>query len=269
MDGSVPQPLRVLRKLLLLMMLVFGVMAAALPTAVGTPPSAALRSGIIYVANGAGDFRCATPPIQRAVMEEGLPLRVETVCWSHGHYRVIADQNDRAHVLAHGRCLAAQLVELRRIHPEEAIFLIGHCAGCSVMIAAAESVPPGTVDRLVCLAPSVPSDHDLRAALRGCRDGMEVFYSKGDWWFLGPCLHCTSLLCGKYYRAAGRCGFEPVITCSDDAWLYGKLRQYPWQSSLQCTGHDGGHFGPYQQGYLRTMVCPLLIESLGHAPCDP
>lgn len=267
MDRPVPRRSHPLYNLLLAL-LVSGVIGTASPARAGGSP-AILRSGVIFVANGAGDFRCATPAIQRAVTAAGLPLRVETVCWSHGHYRVIADQNDQAHVQVQGRCLAAHLIELRRRQPAEAIFLFGHCAGCSVVIAAAEAVPPGTVDRLVCLAPSVRSDYDLRAALRGCRDGMEVYYSKGDWWFLGPCLHCTSLLCGKYYHAAGRCGFDPVVTGPEDAYLYGKLRQYPWQPSLKCTGHDGWHFGGYQKGFLLTFVWPLLIESLSHPSCIP
>jgi hypothetical protein len=263
MDGSVPQPLRILRALLL-SVLTFGVGGTVLPDAGAAPPL--VRSGIIIVANGAGDFRCCTPAVQKAVAEAGLPLTVETVCWSHGHYRIVADQNDRAHVRAQGQLLAARLIELRRTCPQNAIFLMGHCAGNSVVIAAAEEVPPGTVDRMICLAPSVANDYDLRPALRGCRDGIDAYYSKDDCWLLGLGLHCTSLLWGKYYQAAGRHGFEPVIADSEDALLYSKLRQYPWQSSLACTGHYGGHFGSYQPGFLCAFVCPLLLESLAQLP---
>ena len=50
---------------------------------------------------------------------------------------------------------------------------------------------------------------------------------------------------------------------SEDVACYAKLRHYPWEPRLAWTGHEGGHFGCYQPGYLRAFVLPLLTRRRG------
>jgi pimeloyl-ACP methyl ester carboxylesterase len=65
------------------------------------------------------------------------------------------------------------------------ISLLGHSAGCAVVLAAAEILPPDSVDRIILLAPSVCDAYDVRPTLRAARDGMDVFYSSRDCLILG------------------------------------------------------------------------------------
>src|SRR2546421_5603725 len=116
------------------------------------PPHGPDSHAIVYVADGAGDFRATSAALRRAVVADKLPLYVRTFDWSHGYGRVIADQLDRSHIQSEGQRLAELLCARRQTYPDSPIYLVGHSAGCGVLIAAAERLPPGQVDRIVLLA---------------------------------------------------------------------------------------------------------------------
>jgi hypothetical protein len=222
---------------------------------------AAPPCGVVFVANGAGDFRCTTKQLEEALLACDVPLRVETVFWSHGHARIFADQVDQPHARHQGQLLACQVAALRQECPDTPIYFLGHCAGCAVLLAAAEELPPETVDRIILLAPSVPACYDLSAALASTRDGIDSFYSDKDTICLGWGIRVAVLFGGHCKPPAGRVGFCPPPTSADCAACYAKLRQYPWEPGLECTGHKGGHYGGYQQGFLRAFVLPLMTPA--------
>ena len=218
----------------------------------------AKRSGIVYVADGAGDFRATSAALRQVIDETGLPLQVETVPWSHGYCQVVADQVDEQYARSQGHRLAARIAARRRANPDEEVYLLAHCAGSAVILAAAESLPPGSIDRIILLAPSVPANYDLRPSLRCARDGIDVFFSRQDRWCLGLWLRLEIVLGTRYYPVAGRYGFQPVVETVEDAALLARLRQHPWQPDQARTGNTGGHYGSYQPGFLRAYILPLL-----------
>lgn len=214
---------------------------------------------LVLVVDGAGGFEAASRHLRQTAAEEKLPLDVRAFHWSHGSYRVLSDQTHAAHARREGCKLAALIVRCRQESPGQPIFLVGHSAGCAVILIAAESLPPNAVERIVLLAPAVSAKRDLRPALRCACQGVDVFTSTHDWAWLG----LGTLLAGTTDRrwtlaAAGRGGFQPPLTGAEDGVLYGKLRQYPWNPRLTWSGHNGGHYGAYQPGFLRVFVLPLL-----------
>ncbi|PWT85882.1 MAG: hypothetical protein C5B58_02345 [Acidobacteria bacterium] len=218
----------------------------------GTP------AGIVFIANGAGDYRTVTENLTQVVSEASLPLQLQTVCWSRGFRRYVLDEVDHDNHLVHGQELAVQIGDYRRAYPDRRIYLVGHSAGCAVLLAAAEMLPPDTLDRIILLSPSVCKSHDLRPSLRACRSGIDLFCSTSDRWILGLGVGVVGTTERGCRVAAGRDGFTPVINCPGDAALYEKLRQHPWEATaLQWTGHDGGHFGNNQTAFLRAYVLPL------------
>jgi pimeloyl-ACP methyl ester carboxylesterase len=217
--------------------------------------------GIVFVADGSGDIRTLSANLNQVVAETSAPLRVETFVWSHGRGRVVADHRDHANHLAQGCRLAAQVAACRQQCANRPIFLIGHSAGCAVILAAAEMLPPNSVDRMVQLAPSVSATYDLRRALRTIRCGMDVFFSRRDRLVLGLGMRIVGTADRQSRTAAGRYGFVPVITCPADAALYSKLREYPWGPEVAWTGNRGGHPGSLHAGFLRAYVLPLLASS--------
>ena len=163
------------------------------------------------------------------------------------------------HSRAKGKQLAQLILAYKKQHPETPIYLIAHSAGTSVVLSAAEMLPPDSIERMILLAPAVSSTRNLRGVLRATRLGVDVFYSNADWWYLGMAVTVIGTSDRHWITAAaGRVGFEPIIGCPEDGLLYEKLRQYPWDNSLSWTGHKGGHYGAYQPGFLKLCVLPLL-----------
>jgi len=219
--------------------------------------------GVVFVIDGAGGFEVASQTVRQTAAEAKFPLEVHRVPWTHGYCRVISDQMHATHMRCEGHKLAERVLRCREEMPNAQIFLVGHSAGCGVLLIAAEDLPPNTLERIVLLAPAVSSMRDLRPALRSSCKGIDVFTSRHDW----VCLGLGVLLAGTTDRcrrtgAAGKNGFQPIVSSPEDEALYSKLRQYPWNPSLSWTGHKGGHYGSYQPKFLRAFVFPLLTSSL-------
>src|SRR5262249_28582680 len=153
---------------------------------------------------------------------------------------------------------ASQVVAYRHSYPGRRVYLVGHSTGCAVILAAAEALPVDSVERVILLAPSVCVSYDLRPALRSARTGIDVFHSSEDIAILGLGMHVVGTAEGGCRSAAGLRGFNPVIDCSGDEALYKKLHQHPWSPAVAWSGHDGGHYGSNQPGFLRAYVLPLL-----------
>jgi pimeloyl-ACP methyl ester carboxylesterase len=222
-------------------------------------PPAPDPTGVVFVANGSGDFRTVTASLGQVVAETAAPLRIETVLWSHGFGRYVTDHVDHFNHLTQGSRLAGQVTAYRQAHPGQKVFLIGHSAGCAVALAAAERLPADSVDRVVLLAPSVCVSYDLRPALRAARCGIDVFYSREDYVILGLGMQLVGTADRCCHKAAGQYGFTPIVAGPQDAALYGKLRQHSWDPAVGWSGHDGGHYGSNGAGFLRAYVLPLLL----------
>jgi pimeloyl-ACP methyl ester carboxylesterase len=225
-----------------------------------------LPEDVVIVANGSGDFRTVSLGLSRAVCEAGVPLRVETFVWSHGFGSYVTDHVDHCNQVEQGRRLACLVACYRRACPCRAVYLVGHSAGCAVVLAAAEALPPGSVERVVLLAPSVSTDYDLRPALGCTRLGIDAFCSRRDVFTLGLAMALVGTADRCRAPAAGRVGFQPVLVNPTDAALYTKLRQHCWDPCVCWTGHQGFHYGSNRKDFARAYLLPLFLRESA-SPC--
>jgi len=227
------------------------------PARVTTAAAPPAGYGMTFVADGSGDLRQVSDKLANVAKEERAAMVVERVQWSHGKGAVFPDLYDAEHHQAQGKALAQQIITFRTEHPTSRICLIGYSSGASVALAAAEQVPPGTVDRVILLSPSVAARHDLRPTLRASREGIDTFNSERD----AICLSLYALGTGDGVgqAVAGRSGFEPICERAEDHQLYKGLRQHFWQGGEQWAGHNGGHFGCFNGEFLRVQVLPRLL----------
>lgn len=227
------------------------------PEAIPALPST--NRPVVFVADGAGDFRACSGTLRDTIAADGLSLEVVTFVWSHGYLRNIADQTDFEHSRKRGALLAEMVRQNRARFPDAPVTLLGHSAGSSVVLAAAEALPPDTIDRIVLLSPSLSEGYDLRPALMSSKDGIDVFISDKDWIWLGLLVRLLGTTDNPMAaRAAGRFGFAVTPKDADDGDLYAKLRLHRWTPGQEVLGHDGGHFGWYQPAVLRNLVMPLI-----------
>jgi hypothetical protein len=214
--------------------------------------------GIILCVPGAGGFPRICNWMQEVVEEQGIPVAVESFEWTHGYGRILADHVDICHTWSEGRRLAARICALKQECPQRPVYLVSHSAGCAVALAATQCLPPGSLERLVLLAPAVSATYDLRPALAVVSCTVENFYSRHDWAALGIGIFLFGTADRQWTAAAGRVGFQPILCCPQDQALYAKLRQHPWDPCLAWAGNTGGHYGAYQPGFLRAYILPML-----------
>ena len=221
------------------------------------PAQAPDPAGVVFAINGSGNLQFTSTALEKAVADACLPMTVVTVDWSQGS--VVADHTDWQHAQEQGCRLAVQITAYHQAHPSQAIYLVAHSAGSGVALTAAAAVPPGSVNRIILLAPSVSTDYDLRPALRGTRDGMDVFYSRRDVFSLGFGVSFVGTSDGgQGCQAAGRVGFQIQSETAEDDVLFAKLRQHPWDRCQARAGNPGFHSGARRPRFLQGFILPLL-----------
>lgn len=216
------------------------------------------NADVVFVADGSGDFRTTSRVLCESVNACSVPLRVETVVWSHGYGRMLADHVDHCNHLEEGRRLAANIAAVMQSCPERGVYLVGHSSGAAVVLAAAEASPPGSIERIVLLAPAVAHKYDLRPALRCVRQGIDVFISRRDVGALVLGTGVAGTADRRLAAASGHVGFTPILSCPGDELLYAKLRIHHWDPSVAWSGNRGSHYGALEPGFVRAYVLPLL-----------
>jgi hypothetical protein len=222
----------------------------------GQPPRP--MPGVVFVANGSGDSTLLTENLEEMIDLYRAPLVVRTVCWTTGD-GARADHINLPNQRRWGVHMAWQITALKRTHPHACVYLMGHSSGCHVVLAAAEALPPGTVERVVLLAPSVSSRYDLRRALRATTRGIDVYYSSEDA-VLDTVQDTTGTADGLHgVTAAGIVGFCKPPAHFPDAHLYQFVRPFPWTPAMERSGNHGGHAGCARMAFLRDQVVPCML----------
>jgi pimeloyl-ACP methyl ester carboxylesterase len=237
--------------------------APAVQTCTLLAPVPVTPQGVVVCVPGAGGFPAICDRVREAVEERGAPVAVEVFEWGHGYGHILIDHVDACHTCVQGRRLAERVCALKQECPQRPVYIVSHSAGCAVALAAAQSLPPGSLERLVLLAPAVSATYDLRPALTAVSRTVEVFYSYRDWAALGIGVVLAGTSDRLWTAAAGRIGFRPAQWCPQDEALYAKLRQHPWHPCVSWSGNAGGHYGAYQPAFLRAYVLPLIRPDVG------
>jgi pimeloyl-ACP methyl ester carboxylesterase len=189
----------------------------------------------VFVLDGSGDLTVTYDSLARvAAGDDGIT--VTRVRWTQGG--VLRDLRGRGGHQDHGRRLADSVVAWRKANPQGRVCLVAHSAGAAVALAAAESLPAGSVDRIVLLAPAVSRDYPLGQALACSREGIDCYYSSRDGVNLGVALAGSTD--GRFLSVAGRTGFRSA------------------QEGLRQFSHGGGHYACTTPDFVRSNLLPLL-----------
>jgi pimeloyl-ACP methyl ester carboxylesterase len=209
---------------------------------------------VVFVANGAGGGSACSDNLRAVAATEKFPLVVCEIRWCR-HQQVAHDHKDQEAQLAGAARMADSVMQLRRQSPGCRIVIVGHSTGTRVALAAAEMLPPNSLDRLVVIASSVSSCYDLRPALRASMGGIDSYFSNEDPVLLNAEQNLGTAD-GQKGPTAGRAGF--AYPCDPlECGAYGNLRQYRWQSDL---GGQGGHAVWIRPIFLRRSVIPVILS---------
>jgi hypothetical protein len=220
------------------------------------PPA---RPGVVFTVGGVGGLDILGLSAQWSLPRAGIPHEVRDFAWTHGWGQMFKDLQDTRHLLRKAEELADQVRRLKEEDPDRPVYLVGKSGGTGLVLAAAEKLPPHTLERIVLLSAAVSPTYDLRAALRATRGGIVSFYSKYDQFILGWGTSQFGTVDRVYGPSAGLMKFNiPQDLSPEDRALYERLVEVPWCPRMICEGHPGTHFGTSLPAFLGKEVAPWL-----------
>jgi hypothetical protein len=217
------------------------------------------KRGVVFVVGGIGGFDILGKSAQLALPRAGVPHEIRDFVWTHGWGRLFKDLQDTRHLLAKAEVLAEQIKRIKADDPDRPVYLVGKSGGTGLVLAAAEQLPPRTLERIILLSAAVSPTYDLRGALQATRGEIVSFYSRYDSFILGWGTSQFGTVDRVYGPSAGLRRFKvPAdLNCHDRA-LYERLVEVPWNPRMLCEGHTGMHFGTSLPTFLGKEVAPWL-----------
>jgi hypothetical protein len=152
--------------------------------------------------------------------------------------------------------LSEAIVSWRERHPSGRLTLLGHSAGCGVILGSLSRLDKRVdVENVVLLAPSVSPDYQVAPALRQIAGTLHVFYSDGDQLWLGWRTSTFGTYDSVKTEAAGKVGLNLDRV---DVELRGKVVQHCYEPEFEQLGHGGGHFGSLARRFNDKVIAPLV-----------
>jgi hypothetical protein len=238
-----------------------GVLSAQLEVRRPPPRAQPYPPGIIFIVGGIGGIDITGTLAQMSLPRAGVPHEIRDFIWTHGVGHFLKDLQDTRHVLKKAVELAELIRRARAENPDRPIFIIAKSGGAGLALAAAETLPPGTLERIILLSAAVSPTYDLRGALRATHGEIISFYSRNDQLILNWGTRNFGTIDRIYGPSAGLQGFVvPSDFSAEDRALYERLIQVPWSARNIWQGHTGGHSGNSSPAFLANEVAPWLLR---------
>lgn len=237
-----------------------GITLIMLSILIGCGARAPISAGpdVVFVVPGVSGDSGRYNGLVRALSQQD-DASVEVVAWGAPAVFFFMNFSDKS---IHDRAeseLAKRIDDWHSANPVARMDLIGHSAGCGVILGALPRVQQSVqINDVVLLAPSVSPTYDLEPALARVEGTMHFFASDRDTLFL----KWRTGTFGTYDRvktpAAGNLGF--VLTSLPEGYR-ARLVQHRYDPSWKSFGNDGGHFGTLSQSFVQEVLIPLLRTS--------
>jgi hypothetical protein len=216
-------------------------------------------TGIVFVVEGIGGLDFIARAAQSSLIHAGLPHEVRIFTWTHGEGHFLKDLQDTGHLLQKADELAAEVLRAKERDARRPVYLVGKSGGAGLVLAAAERLPPSTLERIVLLSAAVSPTYDLRPALRATRAEVVSFYSGYDQLVLGWGTRQFGTIDRVYGPSAGLNGFRiPPDSTPEEQALYERLVQIPWRPAMIREGNLGTHTGTSMPAFIGKEVAPWL-----------
>ena len=127
------------------------------------------KPGVVFMVGGVGGTDFLGLAAQWALPRADVPHEIRDFVWTHGTGRLLRDLQDTRHVLNKADELVDEICKIKMADPDRPVYLVGHSGGAGLVLATAEQLPTGTLERLILLSAAVAPSYDLRPALRATR----------------------------------------------------------------------------------------------------
>ena len=164
-------------------------------------------------------------------------------------------QDEKIHSKAE-KSLAKAIKSWRDRYPSGHLTLLGHSAGCGVILGSLSRIDKTVgVENVVLLAPSISPNYPINPALRQIAGKLHLFFSDADTLWLGWRTSRFGTYDSVHSEAAGKIGLDvdrldPAVRC--------KIVQHGYESEFAELGNGGGHFGSLGRNFDQKVIAPLL-----------
>jgi pimeloyl-ACP methyl ester carboxylesterase len=186
--------------------------------------------------------------LRGGLAERGAPRPVQTMRWGAPLPLAVLNLQGKSIHDAAERKLAKALSEWRSKHPDGRLTLVGHSAGCGVILGGLAMSRGANARVVILLAPSVSPGYDLAPALANVGGAMHVFHSTEDDLFLRWRTSTFGTYDDVRTAAAGNVGFTTT---------HPKLVQHPYDGAWRAIGNDGSHDGALARAFVTKVISPL------------
>jgi hypothetical protein len=217
------------------------------------------RPGVVIVVCGIGGIDFVALSSQWALPRAGVRHEIREFSWTHGKGRLLRDLQDTQHCLRKGDELAEEVRKIKAQDPDRPVYLVGKSGGTGIILAAAEQLPPQTLERIILLSPAVAPSYDLRRALSATKHQIVCFFSPYDQLVLNWGTSQFGTIDRYYGASAGLRGFViPTDQSALDRALYDRLVQVKWTPGMILEGNLGIHIGTSMPAFVAKEVAPWL-----------
>jgi pimeloyl-ACP methyl ester carboxylesterase len=229
------------------------ILSAFAPGCASTPPPPA-QLCLILVPGVQGD--AGYDGLRRGLQQASLSVQLQSYSWGAPPPIWFLNFQTRSIHEAAEAGLRRRLQQIASAPAALPIDLIGHSAGCGVILGALAQLPRGIeVQNVILLAPSVSPGYDLQPALAHIRGKLHVFYSDRDRLFLSWRTGTFGTYDNIKTSAAGNCGFR--LSGQENS----KIVQHAYDLAWRALDNDGDHFGTLSEKFDRAVIVPLLTAN--------
>ena len=154
------------------------------------------------------------------------------------------------------KALARALKSWRDRYPSGHLALVGHSAGCGVILGSLSRIDKQVdVDNVVLLAPSIAPTYAISPGLRQITGKLHLFFSDANTLWLGWRTRTFGTYDSVHTEAAGKLGLN--LDHLDSA-MRRKVVQHGYQPQFVELGNGGGHWGSLDRRFDDKVVAPLI-----------
>ena len=196
--------------------------------------------------------------LRKSVAATQPAVTVRTFEWGAPKFLYVLNlQDPKIHTEAEVE-LARAIKSWRDRYPAGKLTLLGHSAGCGVILGSLSRLGKRVdVENVVLLAPSVSPDYQIAPALGQIAGTLHVFFSDSDRLWLGWRTSTFGTYDSVKSEAAGKVGLNVEQL---DAKLRCKIVQHSYEPEFSELGHGGGHFGALARRFDQKVIAPLVAQ---------
>jgi pimeloyl-ACP methyl ester carboxylesterase len=221
-------------------------------------------AGYVIILPGIEGYSWWNRGIRRGLVMAGVPFAMEIHDWTYGRPWWLWNLRDTRRHAAEAARLAAKIIDYRREHPQQPVFLVGHSAGGAMTLFTLERLPEEVrITAGILCVPAISPGYDVRPALARTDRGLWHYCSWADVFFLGLGTTLFGTCDGMHLPGAGMLGLAHAAAPpeADSAGSVPPLHQIRFEPRMLRQFNLAGHFGPVNPLFVREWIAPILLES--------